>query len=29
MVELIIPFIIENLGKFLEGECVKYAKKII
>lgn len=27
MVELIIPFIIENLGKFLEGECVKYAKK--
>ena len=27
MVELFIPFIIENLGKFLEGECVKYAKK--
>tara|TARA_Y100001958_G_C21205489_1_gene531645 strand:+ start:251 stop:979 length:729 start_codon:yes stop_codon:yes gene_type:complete len=28
MVEtVLIPIIIENLGKFLEGECVKYAKK--
>lgn len=27
MIELIIPFIIENLGKILEGECVKYSKK--